>query len=121
MNTHTYRVFWSFALQRDRAGRRRRLFLLLRCLLLSLSLFPCGRDCNLLPTPLPLVVSQPAALAQAFLRPRGSEVLRDTFQGLIFLLLRESRGAGAGCRLRAPYFGFLFRRSNLLLFLRIWV
>src|SRR6266705_1493673 len=119
MNAHTYRVFRSFALQRDRAGRRRRLFLLLGCLLFPLSLFSCGRDGNLLPTPLPLVVSQPAALAQAFLRPRGSEVLGDAFQGLIFLLLRKSRGAGAGCRLRAPYSGFLFRRSTLLLFLRI--
>src|SRR6266705_7026175 len=104
MTAHTYRVFRSFALQRDRAGRRRRLFLLLCSLLFPFSLFPCGRDSNLLPTPLPLVVSQPAALAQAFLRPRGPEVLGDAFQGLIFLLLCQSMGASAGCRLRAPYF-----------------
>src|SRR5436853_7365681 len=117
MDANTYRVGWSLSLERNGACRGR-LLLLLRLLVLLLlpALFPCGRDRNLLPTPLPAVVREPATCAELLLHPGVHQVARYAPQRLILLLLGKpwsavsSRGWGGGL-------GLL--RDRCLLFTRI--
>src|SRR5436853_2149171 len=117
MDANTYRVGWSLSLERNGACRSRLLFLLrFLVLLLLLALFPCGRDGNLLPTPLPTVVREPATCAELLLHPGIHQVTRYAPQHLILLLLGKpwsavsSRGCGGGL-------GLL--RDRCLLFTRI--
>src|SRR5436853_1500906 len=103
MDANTYRVGWSFSLERNGACRSRLLLLLrLLVLLLLLALFPCGRDRNLLPTPLPAVVREPATCAELLFHPGVHQVARYAPQRFILLLLGKSwsavssRGCGGG-------------------------
>src|SRR5436853_7637222 len=103
MDANTYRVSWSFSLDRNGA-RRSGLLLLLRLLilLLLLALLAGGRDRDLLPTPLPTVVREPATCAEHLLHPGVHQVTRYAPQRLILLLLGKprssvsSRGCGGG-------------------------
>src|SRR5436853_979520 len=117
MDANTYHVSGSFSLERNGARRSGLLLLLsLLILLLLLALLAGGRDRDLLPTPLPTVVREPATCAELLLHPGVHQVTRYAPQRLILLLLGKpwsavsSRGCGGGL-------GLL--RDRCLLFTRI--
>src|SRR5436853_6129879 len=103
MDANTYRVSGSFSLERNGACRCGLLLLLcLLMLLLLLALLAGGRDRDLLPTPLPTVVREPATCAELLLHPGFHQVALYAPQRLILLLLGKpwsavsSRGCGGG-------------------------
>src|SRR5258706_3315855 len=100
-------------------GRSRLVLLALSApfLLVLLALLAGGRDGNLLPTPLPPMLREPATSAKPLVHPGLSQVLRYAFQRLTLLLLGKPWSAvtsdGSLGRLR------LLRIWGLFLFLRI--
>src|SRR6266550_3906589 len=92
MNSYTYRVGWGFSLERTRGWDRRR-FLLRGILPLGLFLvllLAGGGNRDVLTTPLPAVVIEATTLTHVFLFPRLPQVLGNSFQSFVHLILCKS-------------------------------
>src|SRR6266576_1166155 len=118
MNSYTYRVGWGFSLERTR-GRDRRRFLLRGVLPLGLFfvlLLAGGGNRDVLTTPLPTVVIEATTLAHVFLFSCLPQVLGNSFQSFVHLILCKSglgvpRTRGGALSLLQ----FLARRGGVLL------